>query len=78
MKIKDLIEKLNKLPHDAEIATYDYDEEEELFYVYDINEIGTMKQLENKYGKEDLRKIDIDIEKVDYLLFLGNQYKDFR
>lgn len=78
MKIGELIEKLNKLPQDAEIATYDYDEEEELFYVYDINEIGTMKQLENKYGKEDLRKIDIDIEKVKYLLLLGYQYRDFR
>lgn len=78
MKIGELIEKLNKLPQDAEIATYDYDEEEELFYVYDINEIGTMKQLENKYGKEELRKIDIDIEKVKYLLLLGYQYRDFR
>lgn len=78
MKLKELIKKLNKLPQNAEIATYDYDCEEEVFYVYDINEIVTMKQLENKYGKEDLRKIDIDIEKVNYLLCLGNQYKDFR
>ncbi|MBY6928988.1 hypothetical protein [Clostridium botulinum] len=78
MKIKYLIEELNKLPQDAEIATYDYDEEEELFYMCDINKIVTKKQLENKYGKEDLRKIDIDIEKVDYILCLGNQYKDFR
>ncbi|NFH91949.1 hypothetical protein FDA33_17475 [Clostridium botulinum] len=76
MKIKDLIEELNKLPQDAEIATYDYDEEDELFDVYDINKIVTIKQMENKYGKEDLRKIDI--EKVDYILCIGNQYQNFR
>lgn len=76
MKIKDLIEELNKLPQDAEIATYDYDEEDELFDVYDVNKIVTIKQIENEYGKEDLRKIDI--EKVDYILCIGNQYKDFR
>ncbi|HBJ1646060.1 TPA: hypothetical protein LA462_000514 [Clostridium botulinum] len=76
MKIKDLIEELNKLPQDAEIATFDYDEEEELFDVYDINKIVTIKQMESKYGKEDLRKIDI--EKVDYILCIGNQYKNFR
>ncbi|NFA43988.1 hypothetical protein EXM65_15790 [Clostridium botulinum] len=77
MKIKDLIEELKKLPQDAEIATYDYDEEDdELFDVYDVNKIVTIKQMENKYGKEDLRKIDV--EKVDYILCIGNQYKNFR
>ncbi|NFH81784.1 hypothetical protein FDA09_16925 [Clostridium botulinum] len=76
MKIKDLIEELNKLPQNAEIATYDYDEEDELFDVYDVNKIVTIKQMENNYGKEDLRKIDI--KKVDYILCIGNQYKNFR
>ncbi|MCS6103455.1 hypothetical protein DWV13_01885 [Clostridium botulinum] len=76
MKIKDLIEELNKLPQYAEIATFDYDEEDELFDVYDINKIVTIKQMENKYGKEDLRKIDI--KKVNYILCIGNQYQNFR
>lgn len=76
MKIKNLIEKLKKLPQDAEIATYDYDEEDELFDVYDVNKIVEIKQLENRYGKEDLRKIGI--KKADYILCIGNQHKNFK
>ncbi|NFM11393.1 hypothetical protein FDC26_14200 [Clostridium botulinum] len=66
MKIKNLIEKLKKLPQDAEIATYDYD----------VNKIVEIKQLENRYGKEDLRKIGI--KKADYILCIGNQHKNFK